>query len=305
MKNWLNKHIYLAFLLPGLILYVAFMVYPLCSALVFSFFSWDGLMQESFCGLANFKTVLTGVAYKSRFWGALLHNILFFLVTFGLQTTIGLYLAVKLSKKKPGMEFFQTVYFTPYTLSMVVVGYLWLQLLNPTWGAVPQGLRLLGLEGWVQPWLGQQSTALITVILVNFWRWVGFPILVFKAGLMGIPTEMNEAAIVDGASKSQIFRHVTFPLLLPTISMVTILTFIWDFNAFDLVFVMQGSSGNPHYATDLLATLFYRTAFGDSTTGGAAGEIGIASAIAVLMFIIIGVASYFGIKQMQKQEVVY
>jgi raffinose/stachyose/melibiose transport system permease protein len=153
--------------------------------------------------------------------------------------------------------------------------------------------------------LGQKSTALITVILVNFWRWIGFPILVFKAGLMGIPVEMNEAAIVDGANRAQIFRYVTLPLLIPTITMVTILTFIWDFNAFDLVFVMQGSSGNPHYATDLLATLFYRTAFGDSTTGGAAGEIGIASAIAVLMFIIIGVASYFGIKQMQKKEVVY
>ncbi len=305
MNKWLKNHIYLLFLLPGLLLYGAFMVYPLLSALVYSLFSWDGLVRGGFSGLANFKTVLTGVVYKERFWGAFLHNCLFFIITFGLQTTIGLYLAVKLSRKRPGMEFFQTVYFTPYTLSMVVVGYLWLQLLNPTWGALTQGLRMVGLSEWVHPWLGQKSTALITVILVNFWRWIGFPILVFKAGLMGIPVEMNEAAIVDGANRAQIFRYVTLPLLIPTITMVTILTFIWDFNAFDLVFVMQGSSGNPHYATDLLATLFYRTAFGDSTTGGAAGEIGIASAIAVLMFIIIGVASYFGIKQMQKKEVVY
>jgi len=305
MKKFFGKHVYIFFLLPGLILYCMFMVYPLLSALGYSFFSWDGLLREGFNGLNNFKAVLTNVNYQPRFWGALGHNSLFFIITFVLQTTLGLYLAIQLTKKRWGMNFFQTVYFIPYTLSMVVVGFLWLLLLNPTWGGFNQLLRAVGLGEWVQPWLGQKSTALIAVIMVNFWRWVGFPILVFKAGLQGIPRELNEAAYVDGASKWQLFRHVTFPLMIPTIGMVTILTFIWDFNAFDLVFVMQGSSGNPHYATDLLATFFYRTAFGDSTTGGAAGEIGIASAIAVLMFIIIGIASYFGIRLMQKKEVQY
>lgn len=305
MKKWFHKHNYLLFLIPGLLLYGAFMVYPLISALAYSAFSWDGLMRKSFIGFENFRRVLTTIPYQQRFWNALGHNMVFFIITFVLQTTLGLYLAIQLTKEKKGMNFFQTVYFIPYTLSMVVVGFLWLLLLNPTWGAFNIALKDIGLGGYVQPWLGQKSTALITVIMVNFWRWIGFPILVFKAGLQGIPKELNEAAIVDGASNWQLFRHVTFPLMIPTISMVTIITFIWDFNAFDLVFVMQGSSGNPHYATDLLATFFYRTAFGDSTTGGASGEIGIASAIAVLMFIIIGVASYFGIRMMQKKEVEY
>ncbi len=140
---------------------------------------------------------------------------------------------------------------------MVVVGFLWLLLLNPNWGgAVSQFLSIIGLEKWVAPWLGQESTALNMIILINFWRWFGYPVLVFKAGLQNIPEELNEAAIVDGANKWHLFRYITLPLLKPTIIMVTILTFIWDFNAFELVFVMQGSSGNPHYSTDLLATFF-------------------------------------------------
>jgi len=280
------------------------MVYPLLSALEYSLFSWDGLMRQEFIGLNNFITVLTNLNYKPRFWGALSHNSLFFIITFVLQTTLGLYLAIQLTKKRWGMDFFQTVYFMPFTLSMVVVGFLWLLLLNPTWGAFNQFLKVIGLGEWVQPWLGKKDTALITVIMVNFWRWIGFPILVFKAGLQGIPAELNEAAYVDGTNRWQLFRYVTFPLMIPTIGMVTILTFIWDFNAFELVFIMQGSSGYPHYATDLLATFFYRTAFGDSV-GGPAGEIGIASTVAVLMFIIIGIASYFGIKLMRKKEVQY
>ncbi|HOB16055.1 MAG TPA: sugar ABC transporter permease [Defluviitoga sp.] len=305
MKKWIQKHPYLFFLLPGVILYGLFMIYPLVSALGYSFFSWDGFIRKEFIGFENFRKVLREYPYKEKFWKALGHNAKFFLTTFILQTTIGLYIAIQLNKEKPVMEFFQAVYFLTYTLSMVVVGFLWLLLLNPNWGAVSQFLSLIGLEKWVAPWLGQESTALNTIILINFWRWFGYPVLVFKAGLQSIPQELNEAAIVDGANKWHLFRYITLPLLKPTIIMVTILTFIWDFNAFELVFVMQGSSGNPHYSTDLLATFFYRTAFGDPTTGAAGGNIGVASAIAVVMLIIIGFASYFGIRIMQKSEIEY
>ena len=143
------------------------------------------------------------------------------------------------------------------------------------------------------------------MIMVNAWRWLGFPILVFKAGLQGISEEYHEAARVDGANGWQVFRYITLPLVMPTIGMVTILTFIWIFNTFELVFVMQGSSGNPYYSTDILGTFFYRTAFGDSTTGGEPGQIGIASAIAILMFLIVAAVSYFGVRLIQHSEVEY
>lgn len=304
VRRWFarNRHL-VAFLAPGLLLYGLFMAYPLAASLSYSAFEWDGFLRRGFAGFDNFVKVLGSWPYNDRFWGALRHNAIFFVLTFAIQTTLGLFVAVLLNRKWRGFGVLQAIYFLPHTLSLVVVGFLWLLLLNPTWGPIAQGLRALSLESWVAPWLGQRSTALVTIILVNAWAWLGFPILVFLAGLQGIPREYHEAALIDGAGPWQNFRFVTLPLLMPTIAMVSILTFIWDFNAFELVFVMQGASGSPNYATDLLATFFYRTAFGDPTTGGEPGQIGLASAIGVMMLLIIGVASYFGVRFSQSSQV--
>jgi raffinose/stachyose/melibiose transport system permease protein len=306
VRSWWGRHGHLVlFLTPALVIYGMFMAYPLISSLTYSVYEWDGYLRRGFAGLDNFVTVLTRWPYNERFWGAISHNALFFVLTFAIQTTLGLFVAVLLARKWRGFAFFQAAYFLPHTLSLVVVGFLWRMLLNPTWGAVGQGLKRVGLGDWVQPWLGQSDTALVTIILVNAWAWLGFPILVYLAAVQAIPREFHEAAVVDGASPWQDFRHVTLPLLLPTIAMVTILTFIWDFNAFELVFVMQGASGSPSYATDLLATFFYRTAFGDPTTGGEPGQIGIAAAIGVLMLIIIGIVSAFGVRFTQRSQTEY
>src|SRR5690606_36836431 len=210
------------------------MAYPLVSSLSYSVFEWDGLLRRGFAGLQNFVTVLTRWPYNERFFSALGHNAVFFAVTFQIQTTLDLFVAVLLARKLRGFAFFQAAYFLPHTLSLVVVGFLWRMLLNPNWGALPQGLRRLGLGDWVQPWQGQSDTALITVILINAWAWLGYPILVYLAAIQAIPKEFDEAAVVDGAGPWQIFRVVTFPLLLPSLAMVTILTFVWDFNAFEL-----------------------------------------------------------------------
>ena len=305
-RRWWSKNGHLlVFLLPALLIYGAFMAYPLISSLTYSVFEWEGFLRRRFVGLQNFVTVLTRWPYNERFVGALGHNALFFGVTFLIQSTVGLFVAVLLARKWRGFAFFQAAYFLPHTLSLVVVGFLWRMMLNPTWGAAAQGLRRVGLADWVRPWLGQSDTALIAVILVNAWAWLGFPILVYLAAIQAIPKEFEEAAVVDGAGSWQIFRYVTFPLLLPSLAMVTILTFIWDFNAFELVFVMQGASGAPSYATDLLATFFYRTAFGDPTTGGEPGQIGIAAAIGVLMLVIIGIASAFGVRFTTRSQTEY
>lgn len=305
-RSWWSRNGHLViFLAPAIIVYGMFMAYPLVSSLSYSLFEWDGFLRKGFAGLKNFVTVLTRWPYNERFWSAISHNAYFFIVTFLIQTTLGLFVAVLLAQKRRGFAFFQTAYFLPYTLSLVVVGFLWRMLLNPTWGALAQGLKRVGLAEAVQPWLGQSSTALTAVVLVNAWSWLGFPILVFVAAVQAIPREFSEAAVVDGASAWQNFRFVTLPLLVPSLAMVTILTFIWDFNAFELVFVMQGASGSPAYATDLLATFFYRTAFGDPTTGGEPGQIGIAAAIGVLMLVIIGIVSVFGVRFTNRRQTEY
>lgn len=303
LERLFRRRVYWLFLAPALIVYTVFMVYPLLSSFGYSFFQWDGYIREGFAGLTNYAKVLFERPYSDRLVGALKHNVMFFTVTFAIQTTFGLFLAVMLNRGGKFLRACQVAYFAPYTLSLVVVGFLWLLLLNPTWGQVNKILAAVGLGRLARPWLGDMATALPTIILVNAWRWLGFPITVYLAGLHGIPEELHEAARVDGATSWQAFRNVTLPLLAPTIGMVSILTFIYDFNAFELIFVMQGSSGSPFYATDVLGTFFYRTAFGDSTTGGEVGQVGLGSAIAVLMFLLVCAASIVGVWLIRRREV--
>ncbi len=177
----------------------------------------------------------------------------------------------------------QTLYAMPYLVSPIVIGYLWTLLLSPTFGPVNTLLTSIGLESWALPWLGDPDTALWVVILVSVWQWIGFPVLLYGAALGGVPEELSEAARVDGATHLQAFRRITFPLLVPAIGTVSVLTFIFAMEAFALPYAFGGSTGNPAGATDFLSLLFYRTAF-DS---GATDAIGTSSALATLLFVLI------------------
>lgn len=305
MRKWLEKHFYIIMILPALLVYTGLMVYPLFTSLLYGLYEWQGLRRGAFVGLANFRTILFERPFSLRFFHAIQHNAYFFALTFAIQTTIGLGLALLFSRGGRLMTLYRTVYFVPYTLSLVVVGFLWSLMLNPTWGVVNKALAAMGLAAWARPWLGDPQSALTAIILINAWRWIGFPVLVFLAAIQGIPGELHEAARVDGAGGWQLFRHITLPLIVPAILMLTILTFIYDFMAFELIFVMQGSGGGPAYSTDVLGTLFYRTAFGESTAGGDIGNIGLGSAIAFLMFLIVGTVSIGAYRWMSRRETEY
>jgi raffinose/stachyose/melibiose transport system permease protein len=273
----------LTFLLPALLLYTIFIVYPLVSALQYSFFDWTGTRQNGFAGLSNFGDLFTKYPLSEQVWRALAHNSIFFVGTMLIQTTAGLLFAVLLHRSRRGKRFLQTAYILPHLVSPIVAGYLWSMMLNPQFGAVNAALRGIGLGSLAQPWRGDPHLALPVAILVNAWQWVGFPMLLFAAALAGIPDEYHEAARVDGASAWQSFRRVTFPLLTPVLGIVTVLTFIGNFNILDLIYALQGSSGNPAFSTDVLGLLFYRTAFQNPD----ANAIGQSSALAVCMFVLI------------------
>jgi raffinose/stachyose/melibiose transport system permease protein len=272
----------LVFLAPAFLLYTVFLIYPLAQALFFSLFEWKSTVRGDFVGLHNFVELFTRFPLNERLPRAFLHNTVFFVATMAIQVTVALLFAVLLQGRRRGRTFLRTTYVLPYMISPLVVGYIWTLILNPTFGPFNSTLEDLGLEALARPWLGDPATAFPVVILVNAWYYLGFPMLLFAAGLSAIPEDYAEAAEVDGASPWQVFRHVTFPLLLPVFGTVAILTFIYSFNVFGLVWALGGVEGGPIGSTDVLGLLFYRTAF-----RGGVDAFGIASALAVIMFLAI------------------
>ena len=289
------------FIAPAFLLFTTFIVYPMLSAMKFSFFNWNGLLQGDFVGIANFRTLFTRYPYNEQVWTALGHNAYFFVLTMVIQNGIGLALAVLLDRGIKGRGFFRNAVFLPHLLPTVVVGFLWSLMLNPQFGVINQGLEATGL-GWVaRPWLGDPSTAFTTIVFVNAWSWIGFPMVIFLANLASIPDEYDEAAQVDGATSWQRFRYISLPLLVPSLTIVTVLTFIGNFNAFDLVYSMAGSEATPGGATDVLGLLFYRIAF-DSADPNA---VGVGNALAVLMFFLVFGVSNVWLRMFKRREIAY
>lgn len=285
--SW-KKHLVHLFLLPALLFYVWFQVYPIFSAFLNSFFAWDGLRRSSFIGLENFVRLFTESPYKEFFFRGLGHNIIFFIGIVLSKLVVAFILALFINSKIRGKEFFKMVIFMPKLLSVIVVGFLFSLILNPTYGALNTFLKFIGLEEWARPWLGSPDTALYTVILVNSWYGLGFAVLIFLAGLQAIPAEIYDAAKIDGASGLIMLWRMTVPLAMPSIMVMTILSFIGAFETFELIFAMQGSQAGPYYSTDVLATYFYRLAFG-TVAGGE--SIGLGSALAVVLFLMISSAT--------------
>jgi raffinose/stachyose/melibiose transport system permease protein len=215
-----------ACLAPALMLFTIVVAYPIAGAMAYSLFRWDGIVRSGFVGLVNFQRLLTQYPYSVRMLTAFWHNVWTFALTMVIQNGLGLLFAMLLAGRTWGAKIYRAIFFMPVTLSLVIVGFLWQLFLNPVWGIVNKSLALIGLGGLARPWLGDVHTALIAITLVNAWRWVGFPTIVFLAGIQAIPDEYLEAARLDGAGPGPIFRRVVLPLLAPQVNIIVILTFI-------------------------------------------------------------------------------
>lgn len=298
-KKLLSRCIVHLFPLPALAVYVLFMVIPVFTALGYSLFDWNGMMRGDFIGLRNFTTLFSDPQLAELFYRALGHNVIYFIVSFLTQNVVAFYLAYLIYRKYKGAEWFKVIFFVPRLLSLIVVGFLWNLILNPNFGALNAVLRKIGLSDWALPWLGQTSTALYAIILVNAWYMIGFGILIYLAGLQAISQDVLEAAELDGCTGFGQIRKIILPLMMPSITIMTILTFIYSFEAFDLIFAMEGSEGGPYYSTDTLATLFYRLSFAKD---GASSAIGLGSALAVVMFVIIAGVSAISLYLIQRKS---
>jgi raffinose/stachyose/melibiose transport system permease protein len=298
----MNRALWIAACLaPALTLFTVVVAYPILSAMAYSLFLWDGIVRGGFAGLANFQRLLMQYPYSVRMLTAFWHNLSTFGLTMLVQNGLGLLFAALLAGRTWGTKIYRAIFFMPVTLSLVIVGFLWQLFLNPVWGIVNKSMAVIGLGGLARPWLGDAHTALVAITLVNAWRWVGFPTIVFLAGIHAIPDEYLEAARLDGAGAAAVFRRVVLPLLAPQVNIIVILTFIGAFNWFELPYVMQGVTGEPNHATDVLGLLFYRSAFGAVDTGNP--DVGIGSAIAVVMFSLMLVVSSLGAIYLRRREV--
>ncbi|WP_435103662.1 carbohydrate ABC transporter permease [Arhodomonas sp. AD133] len=285
------------FLLPALAIYTVFSAWPLVDTLRLSLFTESEAGARSFAGLANFQQLLFEPQWAEQFWNAMWNNAKFFAIHMLVQNPIGLLLAALLSLRGVrGGRTYRTLIFLPTLLSVVIIGFIWQLILSPLWGVSAGLLDAVGLGSWFDAWLGKEDTALTTVALISVWQFVGIPMMLIYAALLGIPDELTDAAIVDGASPMRVFWQIKLPLVLPTLGLVTILTFVNNFNAFDLIYAIKGALAGPNYATDIMGTLFYRTFFGYQSQVGSAT---LGASVATLMFLVIlcGVGVYFYVIQ--------
>lgn len=294
------RRYYVAFILPGLSLYLLFVVFPTVEAFRVSLYQWSGIGEPThFIGLQNFATALTSPTFYAAFW----HNVELFAAIFVLQNTIGMFLAVLLHRRPRFFEFYRAALFLPVIISLVATGLIWQLIFGSNIGLMTPLLQGLGLDSLVHDWLGDDYLTFWLLVLVQFWQWMGLPMIIYLAGLQSVPEELTAAARIDGANEFQAFRHVVFPLLAPAFSVVTGLSFITMFKVFDIPFVMVGPAGSPDGSTDVLSLLIYRTAFGLGTTVQSSLQQGYAVAIGVIMFLAILAAATIQLVFLRRREV--
>ena len=265
------------FLLPAIALYLAFVVYPIIQSTRYSLYDWNGLEPlTDFVGLNNFRRAFSDDLFRD----ALRHNGVIIALSLLLQIPFALGLALLLNVKLPGRALLRTMFFAPYILSEVVTAVVWRQILRPD-GLLDQGLTAIGAEGLIHEWLGNPDIVLYSLFFVISWKYFGFHMILILAGLQQIPKELNEAALIDGASPWQRFRFVTLPLLGPTIRVSVFLSIIGALQLFDLVWVT--TRGGPIGASSTMATFLYEQF--------RRGLFGYASAVSIVIFgLCLGVA---------------
>ncbi len=284
------------FLAPAVIVYTAVMIFPLFNTLRLALYARID-RERVFVGLENFRTLFFDPIWSEQFWNALVNNFWFFIIHMLVQNPIGVALAALLSH--PRLRFaalYRSAIFIPTILSFVIVGFAWKLILSPIWGIAPGMLDAIGLKFLYAPWLGKEEYALTTLALVSVWQFVGIPMMLIYAALLTIPEEILEAGEVDGVTGWAAFWKIKLPLILPSIGIISILTFVGNFNAFDLIYAAQGALAGPDFSTDILGTFMYRTFFGFQLQ---LGDPHMGSAIAGAMFaiILVGVCIYlFGIQ---------
>lgn len=275
------------YLLPALLVFAVFTYFPLGRVIYMSLTDADMLKPiPNFIGLANYKAMLA----SPDFWSTFRITAIFAVSVTVLEVMVGMSLGFLMNAKTRVQSLVRGAVFTPVVVSIAATALMWNYMLNPAGGPVNTNLRNLGLPA--PEWLGASSTALATLIIIAVWKGVGLPAVLYLAGLQGIPRELDEAAVVDGASRWQIATKITVPLLAPTTALVFFISLVGTFQSYSLVLLM--TQGGPVGSTNLLGYYIYQNAFQYF-------QMGFASALSVALFLLLLIIGFIQLKVAEKR----
>lgn len=278
------------FVLPAVLVYGAIVLYPSVSGIIYAFTDWSGIGDWSFVGLKNFDTLF----HDDQALGALKNTLLLTLAIVVVQNGIGLLLALGVHSRIKSRIVLRAVFFAPVVVSPVMVAFLWKYVYNPAPDAGLNGLlSAVGLGSLRQDWLGNPSLALWSVAAMVIWQCAGYSMVIFLAGLEGVPADLHEAATIDGAGRFSRFRYVTWPLLAPATTINLMLSTIGGLKLFDQIFA--ATNGGPGYATETLSTVLYKQAF-------VFGRFGYSTAVALVLALFVAAVSLVQIRYLRHRE---
>ncbi|MBL7260181.1 carbohydrate ABC transporter permease [Paractinoplanes lichenicola] len=260
---------------PAILVFVSFVIFPVLMAAYYGFYKWKGYgVPTNFVGLDNYKTILQDTAFHEALW----HNAEILVLSLVLQGPVAIGLALLLNRRMRGQSAIRVLIFVPYVISEVITGTAWALILQ-TNGAGNDILSSIGLGALTEDWLADPKLAIWSLMFILTWKYVGFAVILFLAGMQNIPDELAEAAAVDGASFWQIQRHITLPLLGPTIRIWAFLSIIGSLQLFDLVYIIWGQYVASTAGTSTMATYMV-------VEGRNAANYGYGNAVAVVLFVI-------------------
>lgn len=291
-----NTLIAYSFLAPNFLGFIIFTFVPVIFSIALSFMDWNGGAKISFAGWDNFKFIFKDFNFTKSNLGISLRNTVYYTVaTVPLTIVCSMILALVLNKGVKGAKIFRTVYFFPYVASMVAVCVCWNFLLMKN-GPVNQILRSFGFN-MKKSWTSSKELAIWAIIIVSVWRNAGYYMVMYLAGLQGVPTELYEAATVDGANGWQKFWKITLPMLTPTTFFVSIMLVISCFKIYDVVAIM--TQGGPGRSTKMLVTYIFELSFGGEGIATSA-QYGVASAVSMVLLVIVLMVTFIQFRAEKK-----
>ncbi|KAF6655231.1 carbohydrate ABC transporter permease [Paenibacillus polymyxa] len=281
------------FILPSLILYTLFVIVPTLGSVYLSFTSWNGISEDiRFIGFANFVEIWN----SPRVHNALKNTLIMTISLVILENIAAIAMALMVDRIRWFKNLFRSIFYFPTLLSGIVMGFVWAMILNYNFGVVNKILDTVGLGSWAVDWLGDPKYAMLSIILSTVWKGAGYYMIIYLAGLQGIPADLSEAASIDGANGWQQFRYITFPLLAGSMTVCMVLSMISALKIFDQIAVM--TDGGPGFATETLTYIIYKVGFGELRQG-------FGTALAIVLFVIILIITIIQVKILRKREVQY